>query len=223
MRVFHVEPHWTLSRRMYHVFVTLEDLSDHFTTIPIAQNILPVLDVEANLLAICIHHGVKDNWRILKLICDISAIIQHYEATIDWEKLLRLSRKFGVRNVVLLGLSLSQRLLNAPLPLVILEEINRASNLEKLSDKIIADISQGVSPKKDYYFGIMLLNMRMRERISDRWGIVFNHIRQIAFPTELDYELTSLPRFLHFLYYLIRPFRLLIKYVGGAFNRFPEK
>lgn len=213
-RVFHVEPHWMLINKIAHVSVSLEDLEAHLTPVQLSGRTVLALDPEATLMTLCIHHGIKDAWWMLKLICDIGAIVKQYQDSMNWEKLLRLSQQFGIQNSVLLGLFLAYRLVGTVLPTAILEKIQKLNAIQKASDKIIADLMQDtlILPADKHRLTKMLWNMKMRDRTSDKWGVFFSHLERIAVLTKRDYEFISLPPALHFLYYCIRPIRLLLEY-----------
>jgi hypothetical protein len=56
----------------------------------------------------------------------------------------------------------------------------------------------------------------MRERLRDR---IAHCLRVAFFPSQEDWAFATFPPRLSFLYYLLRPFRLLSKYVARAIGK----
>jgi hypothetical protein len=56
------------------------------------------------------------------------------------------------------------------------------------------------------------VQVRTRDTRRERWRLVYWRIMRRIKPNERDRAVVALPRALHWLYYVIRPFRLLAVY-----------
>jgi len=61
------------------------------------------------------HHGIKNQWRALRHIADIAAVIWE-EDDLDWERLLARAERIQATRALKLGLYMAHELLDVPLP-----------------------------------------------------------------------------------------------------------
>ncbi|MGD8709307.1 MAG: nucleotidyltransferase family protein [Ectothiorhodospiraceae bacterium] len=169
------------------------------------------LSVTDTLIVLCLQ-VVKDGRAhrcVLSKICDIAALV-HNRPTLDWEAVLKRSRRLGCRRVVGVGLLLAGELLGTPIPDVLRRDAVGSAPVRGLADAIKADLFPGLwctpSPLLDerrFYFAA---RERWRDRIrpyARRWsGAVFR-------PNHLDRAFVPLPGQLSSLYVAVRPLRLL--------------
>ena len=161
---------------------------------------------EIMLIIICVH-GTKDQWGQLSWICDVNELLRVYKG-LDWKKIIELTNKLGGRRMLFLGLSLAKELLNASIPEEVLKQINTNPKVKKLS----LQVQQRLFQESDGSSGILreyFFYLKSRERLQDRikYSILF------ALTTKAgDLAILTLPKPLFFLYYLIRPIRLIGKY-----------
>lgn len=167
------------------------------------------------LIILCIH-AAKDFWSSLGLLVDIAEVVTQ-NPDLDWARVSATMHAARATHIVLLSLSLAHELLGAPLPLEIKNRITAERTIMALNLKITRDLLLHVPTSKDggqYPLSAKATARYLRrlcvvERIADKCKFC---ARLAVTPTSRDYMLVSLPRQLHFGYYLMRPFRLFAQY-----------
>lgn len=187
-----------------------EDIWQQIEQIQFAGTTLYTLSPEMNLLVLCLH-GTKDCWNRLCRICDISELI--HNQSIDWQIVIERANTQGWRRLIGLGLVLARDLLDTELP----EEVERWIKTEPFVDKLATQVKQQLFCETTISVDEVertLFHIRTRERLRDKfwalWGLMI-HSGWFA-PTSNDRDFIKLPPVLAFLYYLIRPIRVLGKY-----------
>jgi Uncharacterised nucleotidyltransferase len=177
----------------------------------IDEETFPNLLPEACFFMLCLH-GTKDCWETLHRICDIAETVRTY-AELDWESILDRATRLGCKRIVSLALLLTKDLLEISLPEKVLKEIESDATAKFLSRQVIQQLfsepieeAQGVPQ--------VLFHMSTRERVADRFEIFVSLMNTHGWftPSVYDEQFLPLPKFLYFLYYLIRPIRLLGRY-----------
>ena len=84
---------------------------------------VPVLSPEEEFVFISIH-GAKDFWQRLIWISDVAAIV-HNHPELDWKGVRMRAAEVGAERMVRLALLLAERLLRAPLPKEMKDEVRR--------------------------------------------------------------------------------------------------
>ncbi|OYY56614.1 MAG: hypothetical protein B7Y52_03105, partial [Sulfurovum sp. 28-43-6] len=110
-----------------------------------------------------------------------------------------------------LGLALCEQFFELTLPETIQDEIQKDKTIPKLMQKII-EINFSDSTKEGKTYGYFLLMWQMRENLSDKLRFTWYAFFAPQFD---DYIFIKLPKYLGFLYPLVRPYRLLSKYFKG--------
>lgn len=184
---------------------------ENWQSIDIGEESVPNLLPEACFLMLCLH-GTKDCWETLHRICDIAETVRTY-ADLDWEQIMDRATTLGCKRIVSLALLLAKDLLEMPLPTAILKEVDADTAAKSLAVQVgqqlfpeLIEENQGVPQA--------LFHMSTRERLEDRFEIFVSlmNIHGWFTPSVHDMQFLPLPKFLHFLYYLIRPIRLLGRY-----------
>ncbi len=114
--------------------------------------------------------------------------------------------------MLFLGLALSQQLFKLELPQMVQKEIVQDNELPKLISKVIEiNFSETSQEGKSYSsFGLLL---SMRENLSDKLRFASHGLFAPKFD---DFKFIQLPKYLTFLYPLVRPYRLITKYFKRA-------
>ncbi len=162
------------------------------------------LSPENLLLLLCVH-GAKHGWERLGWIVDVASLLSTQE--LNWVIILKRARKHGASRMLLLGLELTRKVARATLPEEAKAAIARDPQARMLADEVaerLADLaSTGRAPHKKLPF-----HLRARERLRDR----LRYLMLLAItPSYGDWDAVPLPSKLFWLYYAIRPFRLLYK------------
>ncbi len=201
-----VEIHWKLLSKNYAIEWEEESLWQNKKSTKINHKEVPVLCSEQQLLYLCTH-GAKHLFERLEWVCDIDRTIRS-NSDINWIYLLSEAEKLGIKRMLLLGLALSQEFFKSELPKTIQQKIKEDRAVPKLLSKIIEiSFSETLQEGKNHsYFGLV---WKMREHLSDRIRFAWHGLFAPQFD---DFIFIKLPRHLIFLYPLIRPYRLAVKY-----------
>ena len=169
------------------------------------------------LLILCVH-GSKHLWSRLGWLCDIAELIRLYQE-IDWVKLMEKSRSWGCERMLLLSLFLANNLLGVELPLIVHQRIQADPESQSLAKQVLNQLFYNPNGEIEGLVNNKLIfNFRMIERPQDkirycvhylfwRWGWL--SIWRLITPTFQDRDFFPLHNNFYFLYYLIRPVRLV--------------
>lgn len=208
-----VELHWGIVPPYFSFAIDSEEVWDDLETISIAGQNVPNLPPEKMLLAIA-GHGTKDCWTQLARICDVAAIVRSHPQ-LDWDKLLELARVKGSRRMLFLGLTLARNLLELPLPEAVWSKIQADPEVEFLAQQVSERLfSKGNGSDRDG--STTQFHLKARERWRDR----VQYLLRLTFtPTTCDWLLFPRAEFPVFLYYLLRPLRLVRMQVLKVFRQ----
>ena len=201
-----VELHWTVSAP---TFARPFEMDDFWSRLRDARLEGIPIKVPANedlLLALCIH-GSKHLWERLAWICDIAGLIAA-ETDLNWQEVIDRARTTGNERMLFLGLRLAADLLEAPLPKQVEAALNADPTVGLLTQIVVRDL---FTPEltRTGMSGYFRFQLRARRRLRDK----LNYLRFTITPNEEDLVRMKLPAALTFIYYLVRPLRLVV--TGG--------
>ncbi len=159
------------------------------------------------LVSLCAH-ATKHNWDRLKWSADIAQFLKRYATELDWNALITALEPTGKHLVVLLGLTLAERLYGEPLPPVVAGLLQRTPDISILAQDVVDHVMSGETEPSSTEERKALADLLCPRR-RDRLAYTFIPI------VELNYEDLYVPvhnRFLFFINYLFRVVRLLRKY-----------
>jgi len=162
---------------------------------------VPDMSPEMTLLVLCMH-GSKHVWSRLLWICDVAQLLASSPG-LDWKEAMREARASGLWRALALGVLLAHRVVGVAVP----QDVLRRFESDKAACRLAQHIEEhlfdapGSAPMGSVPYNIQLLGFRDRARLL----LSFDFLR----PNERDRAIVSLPKPLHALYYLIRPFRIL--------------
>jgi hypothetical protein len=199
-----VDLHWAIPPRQIFNPDRCERLWANLNSIDLLDRQIKIFAPEATLVIQCINVA-KEYQHILiphpiAQICDVAKVIQAYP-NLNWHLALEIAAELQSEKLFSIGLFTTQDLLKIELPQLIIDRLNRilGSNFT-LSKKYQTLRQLFVNPliTMDWsLYSIVTLGLYLQQAIS---------------PNQNDLEFLPLPRRLFFLYYLIRPIRLLVKY-----------
>jgi hypothetical protein len=142
-------------------------------------------------------------WERLSWIADMAALTRAPD--IDWARLLTDAKSTGSERMLLLGLHLARELCGASLPNELKQRVESHSVIERLAKAIELQLfSEGETSRLG-----MRKTFQYQMLLRDNWRDRTRYLRFALSPSDRDLQRISLPRFLRFLYYAIRPFRLM--------------
>jgi hypothetical protein len=89
------------------------------------------------LIVLCVH-GSKHAWEQLKWVCDVAELLR--SQPVDWEQCFARATHWRCRRMLSMGLFLAHRLLDAPLPQMVLERLKEDSDVQVLSHRMPASL-----------------------------------------------------------------------------------
>lgn len=200
-----VELHWQVAPRFFARPLLTEEFWGRLRSVTLNGRDVLAPSREDLILLLAVH-GTKDVWERFKWVAGLATLLAKDAGEIDWPLLLTRASAAGLRRTLLLGLFLAHDALGAPLPPEVLGEAEGDREVRRLAAWVLAtvfDAPPGLTRRT-------LFHLRARERTGDR-------LRYCALfaltTTPVDWAALRLPRRLAFLYYFVRPFRLLGKYV----------
>ncbi|MEM8673514.1 MAG: nucleotidyltransferase family protein [Cyanobacteria bacterium P01_G01_bin.67] len=190
----------------------------HLEPISLARTNVLTLNPEANLLILSLN-GTKECWQSLSRICDVAELIRTYP-NLNWQQVMEQGKSMGFERVIFLSLFLARNLLDAKIPDFIWQQMELDPVLPQLIirvyDKLFSEPSDLAGTVETTLFHI-----KTRERWQDKVQSAFGLMKLSGWlhPTKRDRQLIPLPGLFSFLYYLIRPIRVLIRYRSVLFNK----
>lgn len=204
---------FTLSADLDHFWERLEPVS------LLGQTVLS-FQTEETLLYLCIH-GTKSFWQRMSWICDVAELINTHQK-LDWEQLIEHSQTLGCERMLLLGCFLASDLLRTKLPEEIYSKIDADGQIKSLATRVTQRLRGKTKypHQGEYTLASFIFHFKAMERLEDKFRYSLKcfvdrslfPLRRIVKPNAGDREFFPLPRPLYFLYYLIRPIRLVVKY-----------
>ena len=210
-----VELHWELNGRYFSKDVTLESLWPRIEHVDLFGHEVATLGPEDLLLYLCIH-GCRHLWLQLDAVCCVAEVVRK-KADLDWDLVFGLAQDLGAVKMLLLGLMLARELLGTVLPENIAQMLLLYPKLKEIAGGIAAGIftsSEMPAPPMSYREYIVYHYCIMdRRRDCLRYCL-----RPLFNPTHSDWLWVRLPASLSFLYFLLRPFRLVGKNMNKLFR-----
>lgn len=169
------------------------------------------LSPEDSLLILCVN-GVKHLWERHPWICDV-AILAGLHKRMDWGRVLEQARALGSGRILFLALNLAGDLLGAELPGEVLQRVEGDTVVTTLAaqvrERLVLETSDPPGVLECFLF-----QLKARDHLKDK----IRYCLMAMTPSHGDWKLLPLPPCLSFLYYLLRPIRLLHEYGRELFQ-----
>ena len=201
-----VELHDALTPRAFPFPLAFAQLWRRRCLVPLTGQPLTAPGAEDLLLILCMH-GAKHLWKNLGWICDVAELLRR-QSSLDWEQVGREARRLRSERLLWLGVQLAERVLEAPLP----PDVSRAARRDTAVRALAKRVLRHLLDDREWTPGgleSLTFHLLARERLRD--GLRFG-VSLFLTPTLADWQALSLPPALSFLYYGVRPQRLLGKY-----------
>jgi putative nucleotidyltransferase-like protein len=161
-------------------------------------------------------------------LCDSAELLRAYPR-LDWSRVFALASSSGVRRIVHLYIGLAAELLGGGIP----TEFRRGPGTTGITGSLRSEALEWLLRETDNHPAAMKpgelwtyphrFHLRMRERLRDKAGYLLWRARSViqtaSTPNERDFASVRLPDSLRFLYYVIRPFRVLKTYRRGLISQ----
>jgi hypothetical protein len=208
-----VELHWAIAPRFFGFHLDIEELWQTLITVDLLGEQILALPPEALLLVLCVH-GAKDAWERLEWVSGVADLIRR-ETKLDWDGVLALAEKTQSTRMLKVGLILATYLLGAPVLPRIRAELESDASLWRFAMTFMAPLTSA-DPMTWTAIERARSQIKFKDDLLQRLRFC---LRLGLTTTPVDWAVLPLPQSLSFMYFLVRPFRLLKKYGAHAIRR----
>jgi hypothetical protein len=209
-----IDLHWGIPPRQVWQIDRFEVLWQNLQHVDLLGRSIDTFSPETTLVVQCLNIA-KEPWkRSFKQVCDAAQIIQTYPQ-LNWDLALALAAELRCQRLFSIGLQIVHNLLDISLP-----DRIQARFGDRQTTTAAQIFAENPPPTPLWWW-----EYTNRLQTIDRWWDgLFIHahylsmqlksvLKSMLVPTDLDREFLPLPARLSVLYYLIHPFRLLVKYL----------
>jgi len=220
-RTYFVDLHWSVGHGYWRAFSPdIEKVWERTESVTLPHGSVRTLCREDLLLALC-SHGTKHRWPCLKWLLDIAQLLQQ-SSSMNWsrvEEMIARRPRAGV--AASLGILLAEQVLGAPIPAEAARVLPAVERVRAVASAIREEIRHNGQSSGDHCGTLLALEDRPLTRLKIRAkiaaGYPFGFLRELIVDVSpSDRAFIALPRYLDFLYHLVRPMRLMIKYSRQA-------
>ena len=212
-----VDLHWDVMPWFFPFPCGFEQLWKRRKTMSLAGQTVYGLSDEDLLLILCVH-GSKHYWSCLEWICDVAELTCANQE-MNWGWLVDQAVILRSRRTLFLGLRLARDLLDATLPKEVLgyidDDVALAALTTQVRRRIFRDLESPLGfferphTVEDLDIDTVCFTLRVRESLSDKVQYCRWLLQLVMTPVAEDRAFLSLPDSLSFLYYFLRPLRLI--------------
>lgn len=131
-----VDLQWVMAHQHFAFQLDRPEFWARQVSVAFENRTVPGLAPEDLLIVLCVH-GSKHAWDHLKWVCDVAELLRTHP-NMDWDSVLSSSSAWGCQQLVMMGLSIAHRLLDAPLPDEVLARLG--GEVEVLSQRMPATL-----------------------------------------------------------------------------------
>lgn len=197
-----LELHWAVAPPFFSVGIATEAVLADCVPADICGREVGVPSGEMLLLILCVN-GTKDLWTALEPVCSVNELVRRYP-DLDWDRVITSGHRAGSLRMLHIGLLLARQIFELPLPEKILASIDADRPVKNLVSEARVRLLQTDLPAPG-----LVEKTRFRLRARERWSDKLRYCTlRLLTPTYKDCS-PELPASLSFLYYALRPLRLL--------------
>lgn len=222
--LFRVDLQWVMAQQHFMFQLDRPEFWQRRIAVPLGNKMVQGLAPETLLIVLCVH-GTKHAWEALKWVCDVAELLRSHQR-LNWDWIFSIASAWRCRRLVYLGLSLAHRLLDAPLPEVVLVRFSADLDVQILSHRmpstLLADRHAGVNQAE-----AVAVYFSLKDSWWERWkfGLVLSRDQSplVVTPPVWFRWRTSLPRRARVISFFHRTMRALLPpRIRGAINRWVE-
>ena len=133
-----VDLQWVMAHQYFSFRLDRPEIWARRVSVAFENRTVPGLAPEDLLVVLCVH-GSKHAWEHLKWVCDVAELLRSHP-NLDWTSIMSCSSAWGCQRLVMMGLSIAHRLLDAPLPDGVLARLESEVEIEVLSHRMPATL-----------------------------------------------------------------------------------
>lgn len=208
-----LELHWELSERSLRRPFDLGSIEEGLTAISFEGVQVPAMSAEDLLLYYCIH-GCKHNWEQYELVVCVGRHIEMNQ--IQWEIVAAKATRLGCVRALRIGLGLAQKLYGTVIPRLAVDLIGEDRRADSLVEAVCEQLGDMEGAKRFRDPRFRLFRLRIKDSNLDAFAYV---LRLIFAPSKSEWRALPLANSrLVFIYWIIRPFRVLIAGLNGIIS-----
>lgn len=200
-----VELHWEMSGLYLSKPLILEHVSKELRKLLFVDTEILNFCSEHLLVYLCVH-GAKHGWGNIEHVCCVAEIIKKNP---DWDLIEKLALKWKCQKMLKLGIYLSWKFLDTPVPHNVLDRIKNDETISRFAQEIVAGMFKNILNFKirDTTDRFSSFHISIRDSFIDKLRYLF---RLIFRPTDKEWLYYPVPGYLSFLHYFLRPCRLFM-------------
>lgn len=169
--VFNLDLHTRVMPPGYSYLSTFDTFWDQSRSVRLGEVTVQAFAPEDQLLILC-YHGVKNQWRTLKYVADVGAVIEAYP-DLDWSLALERAQSVAGERVLLLGVLLASRMLNVPIPDPVFRRAARQGQLFSIATKLITILRKRNKGRSITYGERVRLQLALQDSVGAqmRYGL----------------------------------------------------
>ncbi len=200
-----IEIHWAVTSKMMNIRLPNDFILSGQHSVALMGENVSVLNIEKHLLAILVHHGINDVWRTLRHCLDIAVLLEKYSNDIDWEELRLLTRKYRIYHTTETGFLIANKLFGILIP-----DTYQTKNV--LDQNVLSNLLRFPAlDKGKLHIANLRQQLYLRDSTRDKIKLLWSYFLAAFTPNIRDMEAVKVPGNSYFLYYLLKPYRILFK------------
>lgn len=207
-----VDLHQTLTPAFFPLPLNFEDVYLRSQTVNIAGTAIQTLSAEDHLILLAVNLA-RDHWETtikLQQICDIAEWLRSHEG-LDSKLVIQRATQVGCRRIVLVGVALAHQLLAAPVDALLLQAIEQEPQVVELCRQMQQRLTL-LGPDQLPEPGGLGFYWQIRERLPEK-------LRFLITPNEDDFNYLETAMPADWMYYFVRPVRLVSRGVEKLWKR----
>ena len=212
-----VDLHWAVEPTYLSFVLNSDGLWDRLAEVSLDGHVIQTISREDMVLLLCIH-GARHRWERLIWLADLGQLVRTPDG-LDWEWISEQTRKLGNERMLWLGLTLVRDVLGEPLPPAVSARAEKDGMLETLVGQVKWELF-----RENWYVRSGLVSsifyLKTMKRLSDRMKYVFS---MFVAPTPSEWSDLPLPKRMHFLYYFVRPIRVVSRFLSRPLDYLQER
>lgn len=209
-----VDLHQGLTPVYLPVYIDFSGLWERMQPVSIGGATVHSFSPEDLLIILCVQLAKDSQWtaEVLLKVCDIAELLR-INPDLDWNFIQQQCTKLGTKRISLFSLGVAQRLLQAKLPIQIQQRIETDIIAQTAIEQVCSEFFQ--RSEQSFRDRTYVERPYLMKLARERWQDKVKYFCYTAIkPNEEDTAFISLPQHLSFIYYVVRPIRLILKYLG---------